>query len=279
MNYKITIFFFIGLLIYLIDIGLNSYDEKEIYISDEEIISLVSAWKSQVGRNPNDDEIARIINNLVEEEILYREAIILGLDKEDRIIKRRLAQKISFLKQESIPNKPTNDELMNYFKANKEQYFIESTYTFTHYFFSADNNSDERSKISYKDLLNDREISSDPFFLGKNFVNVTLKNIESNFGKKFSLSFSNITLNEWIGPIESSFGHHIIFVSNQDIGYYPDIRVVLKQVEIDLLQDKRDQAVKEYIDEIKTEFIKLPFNPVGLIFLISSMKELIFSLI
>ena len=97
MNYKITIFFFIGLLIYLIDIGLNSYDEKEIYISDEEIISLVSAWKSQVGRNPNDDEIARIINNLVEEEILYREAIILGLDKEDRIIKRRLAQKISFL--------------------------------------------------------------------------------------------------------------------------------------------------------------------------------------
>ena len=71
MNYKITIFIFIGLLIYLIDIGLNSYDEKEIYISDEEIISLVSAWKSQVGRNPNDDEIARIINNLVEEEILY----------------------------------------------------------------------------------------------------------------------------------------------------------------------------------------------------------------
>ena len=153
MNYKITIFFFIGLLIYLIDIGLNSYDEKEIYISDEEIISLVSAWKSQVGRNPNDDEIARIINNLVEEEILYREAIILGLDKEDRIIKRRLAQKISFLKQESIPNKPTNDELMNYFKANKEQYFIESTYTFTHYFFSMDNNSDERSKISYKDAV------------------------------------------------------------------------------------------------------------------------------
>ena len=84
--------------------GLNSYDEKEIYISDQEIISLVTAWKSQVGRNPNDDEIARIINNLVEEEILYREALKLGLDREDRIIKRRLAQKISFLKQ--LPPNP-----------------------------------------------------------------------------------------------------------------------------------------------------------------------------
>ena len=98
--------------------GLNSYDEKEIYISDQEIISLVTAWKSQVGRNPNDDEIARIINNLVEEEILYREAIKLGLDREDRIIKRRLAQKISFLKQESIPDSPSNEDLIEYFNKN-----------------------------------------------------------------------------------------------------------------------------------------------------------------
>ena len=94
--------------------GLNSYDEKEIYISDQEIISLVSAWKSQVGRNPTDDEIVRIINNLVEEEILYREALNLGLDQDDKIIKRRLAQKISFLKQESIVDTPSNNELLDY---------------------------------------------------------------------------------------------------------------------------------------------------------------------
>ena len=94
MKYKISLFFIIGLLLYVIDMGLNSYDEKEIYISDQEIISLVSAWKSQVGRNPTDDEIVRIINNLVEEEILYREALNLGLDQDDKIIKRRLAQKI-----------------------------------------------------------------------------------------------------------------------------------------------------------------------------------------
>ena len=94
MKYKISLFFIIGILLYIIDIGLNSYDEKEIYISDQEIISLVSAWKSQVGRNPTDDEIVRIINNLVEEEILYREALNLGLDQDDKIIKRRLAQKI-----------------------------------------------------------------------------------------------------------------------------------------------------------------------------------------
>ena len=72
MKAKIFIFFSIGLLVYLIDIGLNPDDNaKNIYISDQEITSLISAWKSQVGRKPTEDEIARIINNLIEEEILY----------------------------------------------------------------------------------------------------------------------------------------------------------------------------------------------------------------
>ena len=77
MKRKIFTFVCIGLFIYLIDIGFNSEENsKNIYISDQEITSLISAWKSQVGRNPTDDEIARIINNLVEEEILYREALL-----------------------------------------------------------------------------------------------------------------------------------------------------------------------------------------------------------
>ena len=121
MKYKISLFLLIGIVLYFIDVSLNSYDDKEIFISDQEILSLVNAWKSQVGRNPNDDEITRIINNLVDEEILYREALALGLEKNDRIIKRRLAQKISFLKEESILDSPTKDDLLNYFENNKDK--------------------------------------------------------------------------------------------------------------------------------------------------------------
>ena len=102
MKKRVLIFLIIGLVLYYLDLSINSDQDKDVYISDQEIISLITAWESQVGRTPNDNEIARIINNLVEEEILYREALNLGLEKDDRIIKRRLAQKISFLKQESI---------------------------------------------------------------------------------------------------------------------------------------------------------------------------------
>ena len=80
MKKKILIFFLVGIILYILDISINSNEGNEIYISDQEVLSLVSAWKSQVGRDPTDDEVYRIINSLIEEEILYREALKLGLD-------------------------------------------------------------------------------------------------------------------------------------------------------------------------------------------------------
>ena len=165
---------------------MNANEDKDIFISDQEILSLISAWKSQVGRNPTEDELARIINNLVDEEILYREALNLGLDQEDKIIKRRLAQKISFLKEESIPNIPSTQELLSYFENNKDKYFIQPTFTFTHYFFSEAKNSIQRAQQALKDINNEKDINSDPFYLGKSFANELLRNVESNFGKNFS---------------------------------------------------------------------------------------------
>ena len=260
MKYKVIIFFFIGLLIYIVDIGLNSYDDKEIFISDQEITSLVSAWNSQVGRNPTDDEIFRIINNLIEEEILYREALLLGLDKEDRIIKRRLAQKISFLKQESILNMPTKDEIFEYYDLNKDKYYVDKTFTFTHLFYSSENSSKERATNSYQEIINGYDVSADPFFLGKNFVDKSLKNIESDLGKNFASNLQNLTINKWSEPIASAFGYHLVYVSNINNGYYPNMTTIYKRVEMDLLQDKRDQAVKRFVDEVKSEY-KVYINP------------------
>lgn len=257
MKTKIFLFFIIGLFVYLIDIGLNTTENpKEIYISDQEILSLITAWQSQVGRKPTDDETSRIINNLIDEEILYREALLLGLDQEDRIIKRRLAQKISFLKQETLTNKPSNEDLITYYDINKDKYFVKPSYSFTHFFFSAENDSKNRSQVAFSKLVNNlEEFDSDPFFLGKNFINKDRDEISRNFGKIFSLNFSDdITLNEWLGPYKSSFGHHIIKVNQTTPGFYPLITEVLNKVEVDLLNENKDKAVNKYIEEVKSEY-------------------------
>ena len=233
---------------------MSADEDKNIFVSDQEILSLISAWKSQVGRDPTDDELARIINNLIDEEILYREALLLGLDQEDTIIKRRLAQKISFLKEESIPEIPTIKELKEYYENNKEKYYIEPSFTFTHYYFSENNSSLERSKQALKALKNNKKVKSDPFYLGKNFADEPLRNINTNFGRIFSQQLIEADPNQWNGPFESAYGHHIVFINSVNPGYIPKIEEVLRQVEVDFLQIKREQAVKDFLNKIRSEY-------------------------
>ena len=111
MRSRISLFILIGLFLFIIDYRF-SYDEdlNQIIIPDDEILGLIDTWRDQVGRDPSDEEIVRIINNLVNEEILYREALKLELDKNDRIIKRRLAQKVEFLKQDDTQPSPADLE-------------------------------------------------------------------------------------------------------------------------------------------------------------------------
>ena len=79
--------------------GINFSQKNSIIISGSEINSLINIWQDQTGRVPSQDEINIIINNLIEEEVLYQEALKLGLDKNDKIIKRRLIQKLEFYKE------------------------------------------------------------------------------------------------------------------------------------------------------------------------------------
>ena len=259
MRNKVFIFFIIGIFLYLIDIGLNSDEDKNIYISDQEVISLINAWKSQVGREPTDDEISRIINNLVQEEILYREALNLGLEREDKIIKRRLAQKISFLKQESILKDFSQKEIIDFYKANRDKYYVPDSYTFTHKFFASNNNSKERAQ-NHLNNSNGLYENSDPFFLGKNFADVSSVEINSNFGSSFSSYFKNPPINQWIGPYKSSFGHHNLYITNYTPGFHPTLEEINNQLLVDLNQLKRDSAISDFIKEVGPEY-SVVINP------------------
>ena len=112
MNKRILLFILIGSAIYLAEFFFNADDlDNDIYISDQQINNLITSWNSQVGRNPSAGELINLINNLIEEEILFREALKLGLDQDDEIIRRRLAQKITFLKRDNGAAMPTDKEL------------------------------------------------------------------------------------------------------------------------------------------------------------------------
>ena len=259
---RILLFFFLGLIIYLADITMN-YDEesKDIYISDQELNGLFSAWNSQVGRPPNEEEAINIVQDFVEEEILYREAMRLGLDQNDRIIKRRLAQKISFLKQETSREEPSKDELADFFEVNQGKYYVPATFSFTHYYFSASPNAKNKAEIALAEI--DKlgvPVNSEPFFLGKNFSEYSLGKIEQTFGEELLIAFVNPSLNTWIGPFSSSYGEHLLFINNKSLGYSPKFSVIEDLVRQDYILQEQDRKLSDYLNSIKSEY-RVIINP------------------
>lgn len=259
---RIVLFFLLGFVIYFIDITVNhDEDSKDIYISDQELDGLFSAWNSRVGRPPNEQEIFNIVNDYIEEEILYREALRLGLDQNDRIIKRRLAQKISFLKQETNNEEPSANQLIAFYETNKNRYVVPPTFSFTHYYFSK---SPEAKNKASKALENLDEIDAtgqaEPFFLGKNFSEYSLGEIEQAFGPEFLEAFDNPVLNKWVGPHSSSFGEHLLYINNKTEGFLPEFETIEGLIRQDFAINMQEQRLADYINSIKAEY-KVIINP------------------
>ena len=259
MKSRIGLFILIGLFLYIVDYRF-SYDEdlNQIIIPDDEILGLIDTWRDQVGRDPSDEEIVRIINNLVNEEILYREALKLELDKNDRIIKRRLAQKVEFLKQDDI--QPSPADLENFYVENKSKYMVEDLFTFKHHFFSEQDNSDIRAKESLIKISNGFAVDSDPFILGNDLNLMSKSDLQQNFGVSFYESLTLINENQWYGPISSDYGLHIVFIKKKIDGYIPRLNQIYQKVYSDYLIMKRRENVIKFLDEIKQEY-EVIINP------------------
>jgi parvulin-like peptidyl-prolyl isomerase len=90
--------------------------------------------------------------------------------------------------------------------------------------------------------------------LGKTFANEPLRNINTNFGKTFSKELIEAVPNQWSGPFVSTYGYHIVYVNSATPGYIPEIEEVLRQVEVDFLQIKREDAVKGFLRDIRSEY-------------------------
>ena len=76
----------------------------------------------------------------------------------------------------------------------------------------------------------------------------------------FMKSKQGVELNSWLGPFESAFGHHIIYVRNVKEGAYPNINQIIQQIEVDFLLNQKDAALENYLNEIRSEY-KIYINP------------------
>ena len=119
---------------------------KQIRLSVEELTQLALVFQSQWRREPTAEEFSRLVENRVQEEVLYREALAMGLDKDDTIVKRRMAQKMQFLAEDvGAAREPDRAELEAWYAKNSNTFAQPNRVSFRHLYFSPDRRGSPRA--------------------------------------------------------------------------------------------------------------------------------------
>lgn len=211
----------------------------------------------------NADARKSLIDDYVREEALDREAIALGLDAGDYVIRQRRVQKAEFLAEAAAqPGEPSPAEVEAYFAANAARYASPPAATLTHVFVSAKERSQEEALAAALALLDqlkkdgagfeDAPRYGDRFLFHKNYVERTDDYIRSQLGPlATTAAFDPATpLGEWSGPYASEHGEHLIFVTARAPARIPPLEEIEEIVRADLIEERRQQAIDAAIDTI-----------------------------
>ena len=251
----------IGVLLFWLD-GRRATDDLRIEVTDADVERLTAQWQAQTGRDPSAVELDGLINQFVEEEVYYREALTYKLETNDTIIRRRLVQKLTFL-TEDVANsaEPSDDELRSFYSAHKDNYKQPQKYSFRHVYFSRDRRDDaaadanqELERVSRSASRDTQTPEGDPFMLQSNFAERSAREIASTFGVSFAEALPDLPIKTWSTPVASAYGHHLVYMHSLSESYTPDYEAVANRVANDYATDQRKQANNKFKEALLEKY-------------------------
>ena len=233
--------------------------DKTIRISPGDIRRLTAAWEMQWRRPPSRDELANLVNEHVREEILYREALAMGLDQDDSIVRRRLAQKMQFLSEDTAASEePSDTDIEQFFQNNRKQFETPAQATFTHSYFSPDKRGRQARADAEKALA---AISAggaappgDRFMLQSHYAKRTPEHVAGLFGSAFAEGLFDLSTGSWQGPLESGYGIHLVRVEEKTEAVAPALEDILSKVRTAWSDDHRRKANDRLYERLREDY-------------------------
>jgi peptidyl-prolyl cis-trans isomerase C len=261
-------FLFLGMLLFFLTSYVRQHRDKqsrEIIVDNERIGLMVMNYKTQTGELPNKQQLDAMIDNYISEEISYREARKMGLDKDDEIIRRRLSQKFDFLQTDltEVPQ-PSEEELKQFYKNNPALFKSETTVSFSHIYFSADNSTDSVAKQRALVVLQQLQQSNiqrapekgDRFPLQYDYTDQAAVDIRQNFGDKSILdTLFKAPVNTWAGPAQSGYGWHLVFISRRNNEVEIPFVSIKEDVKTKWLEATKEAQNKKTFDKLSEKYI------------------------
>jgi len=235
---------------------------NRITLTSDDLIQMTLTWRAQGRPMPTEREMENLIETKVREEVLYREAKALGLDKDDTIIKRRLAQKMEFVAEDlSTLKDPTPDELKAWFEQNRERFALPPRLTFTHRYFSPDKRPGTARQAAEQALsrLGKSEAAADAtdadaFMFNDRYVDQSAEQVAALFGPKFAASVIAMKQGTWQGPVESGYGWHVVFVEELTPGRVPAYEEIEPDVKQEWIAQRRADAKRTMYEAMRARY-------------------------
>jgi parvulin-like peptidyl-prolyl isomerase len=226
--------------------------------SSDLIEQLATYWELQSQRPPTRVELSALINERVDEELLAREAIRLGLDKDDMIVRRRLAQKMAFASEDvaAIPE-PDDKTLQAYYDANRDRYAVPGRVAMRHIYFSRDRTGETPQAAAAAALAKLKAggtAPSDPSLLPLTYADIAEADIARDYGPEFVAAVHKAPVGEWVGPAPSAYGLHLIRIERRLPPVVPPLADVRAEVRAAWLAERREEENRKFRASLRKRY-------------------------
>lgn len=235
--------------------------DRELIVTDADIARLEALWEGQFSKSPSTDELASLIKTHIREEVLFREAMALGLGDDDIIVRRRLIQKFEFLSASLIDiPEPESAMIEAWYASHQDRYVTPSNTSFRFVFFSEEKRGDsaQSDAAAIVGSLRQNETSwrqsGDPFMLQREYASRQQLEITELLGVQFAVALSDLPIGEWSGPIRSVYGWHAAKVVGRSAQALQPLSAVWDAVINDYLNDETAKASQSYYEGIEAQY-------------------------
>jgi hypothetical protein len=211
-----------------------SLESSTIVVSQGRITSMATTFARVWQRPPTDDELERLVRDYIREEVYYREAVAIGLDRDDSIVRRRLQQKLEFVSEGASSAEPTEEELKAYLAAHADDFRTDRKVTFRQVYLSRQHHGDALARDTIATLAELRTAGApadiarygDPSLINQAFKDVPMSEVGKQFGIAFAAKLQGLPTGSWQGPVESPYGLHLVIVDARSEDQAPPLDAV-----------------------------------------------------
>jgi hypothetical protein len=234
----------------------------QIVVSAAKVENLAELFRRTWRRPPTQQELDGLIADHVKEEILYREALALGLEEDDIVIRRRLRQKMEFVSEDvAPPAEPSEAELRRFLAEHADRFRAPWRVSFAQVYLSPDRRganvrSDaERMLVALDTGKADPAGSGDPFLLEQDYRELSGQDVERLFGGPFAAQLAELPVGRWSGPVESGYGLHLVLVRDRTPARLPDLAEVRDAVTNEWRAVRQAEANRAFYEGLRARYV------------------------